>query len=152
MHRKAFFKILLLCSHLTWSILGCPKSNACVRVSLPHRYYRPSLDSPCQTTHFSKAEFCQIQLVPVVNILKWCKSESSRKTFHKSSTFTSLLAEIILTMNLPWSMHQMMNCCILSWTSLCLQIYMNAAWHGWAIPMLLFLAILRLSLNYLIAR
>uniref|UniRef100_A0A7N8X8W6 GRAM domain containing 4a n=1 Tax=Mastacembelus armatus TaxID=205130 RepID=A0A7N8X8W6_9TELE len=31
-------------------------------------------------------------------------------------------------------------------------IYMNAAWHGWAIPMLLFLAILRLSLNYLIAR
>lgn len=32
------------------------------------------------------------------------------------------------------------------------QIYMNAAWHGWAIPMLLFLAILRLSLNYLIAR
>lgn len=34
----------------------------------------------------------------------------------------------------------------------CLQIYMNAAWHGWAIPMFLFLAILRLSLNYLIAR
>ncbi|MBN3271357.1 GRAM4 protein, partial [Polyodon spathula] len=32
------------------------------------------------------------------------------------------------------------------------QIYMNAAWHGWAIPMFLFLAILRLSLNYLIAR
>ncbi|XP_028811159.1 GRAM domain-containing protein 4 isoform X2 [Denticeps clupeoides] len=31
-------------------------------------------------------------------------------------------------------------------------VYMNAAWHGWAIPMLLFLAILRLSLNYLIAR
>lgn len=31
-------------------------------------------------------------------------------------------------------------------------IYMNAAWHGWAIPMFLFLAILRLSLNYLIAR
>uniref|UniRef100_A0A8C7W1K2 GRAM domain containing 4 n=1 Tax=Oncorhynchus mykiss TaxID=8022 RepID=A0A8C7W1K2_ONCMY len=31
-------------------------------------------------------------------------------------------------------------------------IYMNAAWHGWAIPMLLFLAILRLSLNYLIAK
>ncbi|XP_062339591.1 GRAM domain-containing protein 4 [Osmerus eperlanus] len=31
-------------------------------------------------------------------------------------------------------------------------IYMNAAWHGWAIPMLLFLAILRLSLNYLISR
>ncbi|XP_068163214.1 GRAM domain-containing protein 4 isoform X2 [Antennarius striatus] len=31
-------------------------------------------------------------------------------------------------------------------------IYMNAAWHGWAIPMLLFLAILRLSLNFLIAR
>uniref|UniRef100_A0A4W5RGN2 GRAM domain containing 4 n=1 Tax=Hucho hucho TaxID=62062 RepID=A0A4W5RGN2_9TELE len=30
-------------------------------------------------------------------------------------------------------------------------IYMNAAWHGWAIPMFLFLAILRLSLNYLIA-
>lgn len=33
-----------------------------------------------------------------------------------------------------------------------LQIYMNAVWHGWAIPMFLFLAILRLSLNYLIAR
>ncbi|XP_016147288.1 GRAM domain-containing protein 4 [Sinocyclocheilus grahami] len=32
------------------------------------------------------------------------------------------------------------------------QIYMNAAWHGWAIPLFLFLAILRLSLNYLIAR
>ncbi|KAJ7401064.1 GRAM domain-containing protein 4 [Pitangus sulphuratus] len=30
-------------------------------------------------------------------------------------------------------------------------IYMNAVWHGWAIPMFLFLAILRLSLNYLIA-
>lgn len=32
------------------------------------------------------------------------------------------------------------------------QIYMYAAWHGWAIPMFLFLALLRLSLNYLIAR
>ncbi|XP_075284960.1 GRAM domain-containing protein 4-like isoform X2 [Opisthocomus hoazin] len=31
-------------------------------------------------------------------------------------------------------------------------IYMNAVWHGWAIPMFFFLAILRLSLNYLIAR
>ncbi|KAL2093591.1 hypothetical protein ACEWY4_010903 [Coilia grayii] len=31
-------------------------------------------------------------------------------------------------------------------------IYMYAAWHGWAIPMFLFLAILRLSLNYLISR
>eukprot|EP00070_Physeter_catodon_P040384 XP_028347278.1 GRAM domain-containing protein 4 [Physeter catodon] len=31
-------------------------------------------------------------------------------------------------------------------------VYMNAVWHGWAIPMFLFLAILRLSLNYLIAR
>ncbi|XP_031438386.1 GRAM domain-containing protein 4 isoform X2 [Clupea harengus] len=31
-------------------------------------------------------------------------------------------------------------------------IYMNAAWHGWAIPMFLFLAILRLSLNYLMSR
>ncbi|CAJ1054426.1 GRAM domain-containing protein 4-like isoform X2 [Xyrichtys novacula] len=31
-------------------------------------------------------------------------------------------------------------------------VYMNAAWHGWAIPMFLFLAILRLSLNYLISR
>ncbi|KAK7117639.1 hypothetical protein R3I94_023009 [Phoxinus phoxinus] len=31
-------------------------------------------------------------------------------------------------------------------------IYMNAAWHGWVIPMFLFLAILRLSLNYLIAK
>uniref|UniRef100_A0A3Q2C709 GRAM domain containing 4a n=1 Tax=Cyprinodon variegatus TaxID=28743 RepID=A0A3Q2C709_CYPVA len=31
-------------------------------------------------------------------------------------------------------------------------IYMNAAWHGWVIPMFLFLAIIRLSLNYLIAR
>lgn len=31
-------------------------------------------------------------------------------------------------------------------------VYMYAAWYGWAIPMFLFLAILRLSLNYLIAR
>ncbi|XP_070763563.1 GRAM domain-containing protein 4-like [Enoplosus armatus] len=31
-------------------------------------------------------------------------------------------------------------------------MYMYAAWHGWAVPMFLFLAILRLSLNYLIAR
>uniref|UniRef100_A0A6Q2YDS3 GRAM domain-containing protein n=1 Tax=Esox lucius TaxID=8010 RepID=A0A6Q2YDS3_ESOLU len=31
-------------------------------------------------------------------------------------------------------------------------IYMNAAWHGWAIPLFLFLAIIRLSLNYLISR
>ncbi|XP_029951495.1 GRAM domain-containing protein 4-like [Salarias fasciatus] len=31
-------------------------------------------------------------------------------------------------------------------------VYMYSAWHGWAIPMFLFLAILRLSLNYLIAR
>ncbi|KAM9753873.1 GRAM domain-containing protein 4-like [Menidia menidia] len=31
-------------------------------------------------------------------------------------------------------------------------VYMYAAWHGWALPMFLFLAILRLSLNYLISR
>lgn len=31
-------------------------------------------------------------------------------------------------------------------------VYINAVWHGWAVPMFLFLAILRLSLNYLIAR
>ncbi|KAM6937031.1 GRAM domain-containing protein 4-like [Xenentodon cancila] len=31
-------------------------------------------------------------------------------------------------------------------------VYMYAAWHGWTIPMFLFLAILRLSLNYLISR
>uniref|UniRef100_A0A8D0AKM2 GRAM domain containing 4 n=1 Tax=Sander lucioperca TaxID=283035 RepID=A0A8D0AKM2_SANLU len=31
-------------------------------------------------------------------------------------------------------------------------VYMYAAWHGWAVPMFLFLAILRLSLNCLIAR
>ncbi|XP_033823797.1 GRAM domain-containing protein 4-like [Periophthalmus magnuspinnatus] len=31
-------------------------------------------------------------------------------------------------------------------------IYMYAAWYGWTIPMFLFLAIVRLSLNYLIAR
>uniref|UniRef100_A0A4W6FHN0 GRAM domain containing 4 n=1 Tax=Lates calcarifer TaxID=8187 RepID=A0A4W6FHN0_LATCA len=31
-------------------------------------------------------------------------------------------------------------------------VYMYAAWNGWVIPMFLFLAILRLSLNYLIAR
>ncbi|KAM9376801.1 GRAM domain-containing protein 4-like [Pholidichthys leucotaenia] len=31
-------------------------------------------------------------------------------------------------------------------------VYMYAAWNGWAIPMFLFLAILRLSLNYLIAK
>ncbi|KAI4795855.1 hypothetical protein KUCAC02_029608, partial [Chaenocephalus aceratus] len=30
-------------------------------------------------------------------------------------------------------------------------VYMYAAWHGWAVPMFLFLAIVRLSLNYLIA-
>uniref|UniRef100_A0A672RT93 GRAM domain containing 4 n=1 Tax=Sinocyclocheilus grahami TaxID=75366 RepID=A0A672RT93_SINGR len=39
------------------------------------------------------------------------------------------------------------------WNCYCTgRIYMNAAWHGWAIPLFLFLAILRLSLNYLIAR
>lgn len=32
------------------------------------------------------------------------------------------------------------------------QIYMHAVWRGWTIPMLLFLAILRLTLNYLISR
>ncbi|XP_056454315.1 GRAM domain-containing protein 4-like isoform X1 [Gadus chalcogrammus] len=31
-------------------------------------------------------------------------------------------------------------------------VYMNAAWYGWVIPVFLFLAILRLSLNYLISR
>ncbi|GAA6215383.1 GRAM domain-containing protein 4-like [Lates japonicus] len=31
-------------------------------------------------------------------------------------------------------------------------VYMYTAWNGWVIPMFLFLAILRLSLNYLIAR
>ncbi|XP_026222122.1 GRAM domain-containing protein 4-like isoform X1 [Anabas testudineus] len=31
-------------------------------------------------------------------------------------------------------------------------VYMYAAWRGWVIPMFLFLAILRLSLNYLIAK
>uniref|UniRef100_A0A8C2W4T5 GRAM domain containing 4 n=1 Tax=Chinchilla lanigera TaxID=34839 RepID=A0A8C2W4T5_CHILA len=31
-------------------------------------------------------------------------------------------------------------------------VYVNAVWHGWAIPMFLFLAILRLSLNYLISK
>ncbi|XP_054889083.1 GRAM domain-containing protein 4-like [Poeciliopsis prolifica] len=31
-------------------------------------------------------------------------------------------------------------------------VYMYAAWHGWTIPMFLFLAILRLSLNYFISR
>lgn len=31
-------------------------------------------------------------------------------------------------------------------------VYMYAAWHGWVIPMFLFLAIVRLSLNYLIAK
>ncbi|KAF3706095.1 GRAM domain-containing protein 4 Death-inducing protein [Channa argus] len=31
-------------------------------------------------------------------------------------------------------------------------VYMYAAWKGWAIPMFLFLAILRLSLNYLITK
>ncbi|XP_029288913.1 GRAM domain-containing protein 4 isoform X2 [Cottoperca gobio] len=31
-------------------------------------------------------------------------------------------------------------------------VYMYAAWHGWAVPMFLCLAILRLSLNFLIAR
>lgn len=43
----------------------------------------------------------------------------------------------------------------ISWSvlSVCpLQIYMYAAWNGWTIPMFLFLALLRLSLNYLIAR
>lgn len=32
------------------------------------------------------------------------------------------------------------------------KVYMYAAWKGWTIPMFLFLALLRLSLNYLIAR
>ncbi|XP_047451864.1 GRAM domain-containing protein 4-like isoform X2 [Mugil cephalus] len=31
-------------------------------------------------------------------------------------------------------------------------VYMSAAWRGWAVPMFLFLAILRLSLNYLISK
>uniref|UniRef100_A0A3Q2VY39 GRAM domain containing 4 n=1 Tax=Haplochromis burtoni TaxID=8153 RepID=A0A3Q2VY39_HAPBU len=31
-------------------------------------------------------------------------------------------------------------------------VYMYVAWNGWVIPMILFLAILRLSLNYLIAK
>ncbi|XP_068169849.1 GRAM domain-containing protein 4-like [Antennarius striatus] len=31
-------------------------------------------------------------------------------------------------------------------------VYMYAAWYGWVIPMFLFLALLRLSLNFLIAR
>ncbi|KAF6719085.1 GRAM domain-containing protein 4 [Oryzias melastigma] len=31
-------------------------------------------------------------------------------------------------------------------------VYMHAVWRGWTIPMLLFLAILRLTLNYLISR
>lgn len=46
----------------------------------------------------------------------------------------------------------MLTCLVLCCVFFSLQIYMNAAWHGWAIPMFLFLAILRLSLNYLIAR
>uniref|UniRef100_A0A3Q3NKU4 GRAM domain containing 4 n=1 Tax=Mastacembelus armatus TaxID=205130 RepID=A0A3Q3NKU4_9TELE len=37
-------------------------------------------------------------------------------------------------------------------TAIAFIVYMYAAWHGWVIPMFLFLAILRLSLNYLIAR
>lgn len=47
---------------------------------------------------------------------------------------------------------------VFSWTlswcvfSACPQVYMYAAWKGWTIPMFLFLALLRLSLNYLIAR
>lgn len=43
----------------------------------------------------------------------------------------------------------------ISWSVLSVcppQIYMYAAWNGWTIPMFLFLALLRLSLNYLIAR
>lgn len=36
--------------------------------------------------------------------------------------------------------------------SACPQVYMYAAWKGWTIPIFLFLALLRLSLNYLIAR
>lgn len=32
------------------------------------------------------------------------------------------------------------------------QVYMYAAWNGWTVPVFLFLALLRLSLNYLIAR
>lgn len=37
-------------------------------------------------------------------------------------------------------------------TAIAFLIYMYAAWYGWTIPMFLFLAIIRLSLNYLIAR
>lgn len=53
------------------------------------------------------------------------------------------------------TVHQFVICvslCSFFYLFLNLQIYMNAVWHGWAIPMFLFLAILRLSLNYLIAR
>lgn len=37
-------------------------------------------------------------------------------------------------------------------TAIAFLIYMYATWYGWTIPMFLFLAIIRLSLNYLIAR
>uniref|UniRef100_A0A8C6TFL6 GRAM domain containing 4b n=1 Tax=Neogobius melanostomus TaxID=47308 RepID=A0A8C6TFL6_9GOBI len=37
-------------------------------------------------------------------------------------------------------------------TAISFLIYMYMAWYGWTIPMFLFLAIIRLSLNYLIAR
>lgn len=37
-------------------------------------------------------------------------------------------------------------------TAISFLVYMYAAWYGWTIPMFLFLAIIRLSLNYLIAR
>ncbi|KAH0616524.1 hypothetical protein JD844_027689 [Phrynosoma platyrhinos] len=50
----------------------------------------------------------------------------------------------------PWA-EPMLLCSHCS-SSMEILIYMNAVWHGWAIPMFLFLAILRLSLNYLIAR
>lgn len=37
-------------------------------------------------------------------------------------------------------------------TAIAFLIYMYATWYGWTIPLFLFLAIIRLSLNYLIAR
>ncbi|XP_061578242.1 GRAM domain-containing protein 4-like isoform X2 [Cololabis saira] len=37
-------------------------------------------------------------------------------------------------------------------SAIAFMVYMYAAWHGWTVPVFLFLAILRLSLNYLISR
>lgn len=58
-------------------------------------------------------------------------------------TFPLMCEDAVTQKNLNW---------IKQGVCVCFQVYMYAAWKGWVIPMFLFLAILRLSLNYLIAK